>query len=90
MGNGTFNNYVIYFSVIVLVLSLGVKVGIGTFGNYKYCAMGWECFIWLLGFLGLWRRWGWWIGFIFDLGVIVLHWVGNLQNCWGYLICGGG
>jgi hypothetical protein len=46
--------------------------------------MGWKGFVWLLGFLDLWWRWGWWwwwwIGFIFYLGVIVLHWVGNLWN----------
>jgi hypothetical protein len=90
LGNGAFDNYVIYFSVIVATLSFGAKVGIRTSVDYKDCGMSWECFILLLGFLGLWRRWGWWIGFIFDLGVIVLHWVGNLQNCWGYLICGGG
>jgi hypothetical protein len=62
-------------------LSLGVKVGIGISGNHKDCAMGSEGFIWLLGFLGLWQRWRWWIGFIFNLGMIILHWVGNLQNC---------
>jgi hypothetical protein len=83
LGNGTFDSYVIYFSAIVLALSLGVKVGIGTFSNCKDCAMSWESFILLLGFLGLWRRWGWWIGFMFYLGVTVLHWVGNLQNSWG-------
>jgi hypothetical protein len=58
LGNGTFDSYVIYFSTIVLALSLGVKVGIGTFNNCKDCAMSWEGFILLLGFLGLWRRWG--------------------------------
>jgi hypothetical protein len=35
MGNGAFDNYVIYISIIVPVLSLGVKVGIGTSGNSK-------------------------------------------------------
>jgi hypothetical protein len=68
LGNRVFNSYVIYFSVIVLALSLGVKVGIGTVSNCKDCAMGWEGFIGLLGLLGLWQRWGWWIGFIFYLG----------------------
>jgi hypothetical protein len=29
-GNGTFNSYVICFSVVVSVMSLGVKVGIRT------------------------------------------------------------
>jgi hypothetical protein len=58
LGNGAFDSYMIYFSIIVSVLSLGVKVGIETFGNCEDCAMGWEGFIWLLGFLGLWQRWG--------------------------------
>jgi hypothetical protein len=83
LGNVAFDSYVIYFSVIVRALSLGVKVDIGTFGNCKDCAMGWEGFVLLLGLLGLWQRWGCWIGFIFYLGVIVLHWIGNLWNCWG-------
>jgi hypothetical protein len=52
LGNGAFNSYVIYFYVIVLAMSLGVKVGIGTSSNYKDCAMCWEGFIWLQGFLG--------------------------------------
>jgi hypothetical protein len=73
LGNGAFDNYVIYSSIIVLMLSLGVKVRIGTSDNCKDCAMSWEGFVLLLRFLGLWRRWGWWIGFIFYLGVIVLH-----------------
>jgi hypothetical protein len=83
LGNGEFNNYVIYFFVIVSVMLLGVQVGIGTSNNCKDYATGWEGFARLLGFLGLWWRWGWWIGFIFYLGVIVLHWVGDLWNCWG-------
>jgi hypothetical protein len=58
LGNGVFDSYVIYFSVIVPALSLGVKVGIGTSGNCKDCAMGWKGFVWLLGFLDLWWRWG--------------------------------
>jgi hypothetical protein len=68
LGNGAFDNYVIYFSVIVLALSLDVKVGNETSDNCKDCAMSWEGFTLLLGFLGFWRRWGWWIGFIFYLG----------------------
>jgi hypothetical protein len=39
LGNGAFDIYVIYFSVIVLALSLGVKVGIGTSDNCKDCAI---------------------------------------------------
>jgi hypothetical protein len=81
LGNGTFDIYVVYFFVVVLVLSLCVKVGIGTSGDYMDSVTCWEGFIWLLGFLGLWWRRGWWIGFILDSGVIVLHWVDDLQNC---------
>jgi hypothetical protein len=40
LGNGAFDSYVIYFSIIVPVMSLGVKIGIGTFGNCKDCVMG--------------------------------------------------
>jgi hypothetical protein len=70
LGNGAFDNYVIYFSIIVSVLPLGVEVCIGTSGNCKDCVMSWEDFILLLGFLGLWRRLWWWIVFIFDLGLL--------------------
>jgi hypothetical protein len=31
--NGTFNNDVIDLAVIITTLSLGVEIGIGTFGN---------------------------------------------------------
>jgi hypothetical protein len=48
--NGAFNGYVIYFSVI-LAVSFGVEVGVETSGNHKDCAMGWESFALLLGFL---------------------------------------
>jgi hypothetical protein len=56
LGNGTFDNYVIYFSIIVSALPLGVEVCIGTSGNCKDCAMSWKGFVLLLGFLGLWQR----------------------------------
>jgi hypothetical protein len=51
--NGAFDDYVIYFSIIVSTLPLGVEVGIGTSGNCKNCDMSWEGFTLLLGFLGL-------------------------------------
>jgi hypothetical protein len=70
MGNGAFDNYVIYFSIIVSALPFGVKVCIGTSSNCKDCTMSWDGFALFLGFLGFWRRLWWWIGFIFDLGVI--------------------
>jgi hypothetical protein len=81
LGNGAFDSYMIYFSIIVLVLLLCVKVGIGTSDNCTDCARSWYDFILLLGFLSLWWGWRWWIGFIFDLGVVALHWVGDL---WSY------
>jgi hypothetical protein len=83
LGNGVFDRYMIYFSIIVPVLLLGVKIDIGTSGNCKDCVMSWEGFILLLGFLGLWRGWGWWIGFIFYLGVIC-------GGGGGYVFCGAG
>jgi hypothetical protein len=83
LGNGAFDNYMIYFSIIVLALSLGVKVGIGTFGNCKDCAMGLGRLCLAARVLGFVAEVGVvdWLHFLF--GVIVLHWVGNLQNCWG-------
>jgi hypothetical protein len=78
LGDGAFDCYVIYFSIIVSALPLDVKVCIGTTSNCKDCAMLWESFALLLGFLGLRQKLWWWIGFIYDLGVIVLHWVGDL------------
>jgi hypothetical protein len=65
LGDGALDSYVTYFFVIVPSLSLGVKVGNRTSGNCQDCAMSWEGFILLLGFLGLWRMSGWWFGFIF-------------------------
>jgi hypothetical protein len=81
LGNGAFDSYMIYFSVVVSALSLGVKISIGAPGDCKDCVMGWEGFDLLLGFSDLWRRWRRYIGFGFDLGVgVILCWVGVLQN----------
>jgi hypothetical protein len=78
LGNGAFDSYVIYYSVIVLALSLGVKIDIGSPGDCKDCAMSWEGFILLMGFLDLWKRWRRWVGFGFDLGIVVIFgWVGD-------------
>jgi hypothetical protein len=73
---------VIYLSVIVLVLPLGVEISVGTSSNCKDCAMGRESFTLLLRFFILWWRLWWWIGFIFYLRVIVLPWVGDLWSWW--------
>jgi hypothetical protein len=72
LSNKTFDNYMIYFSVIVSTLSLGFKVGIGASSDRKDCTVSWESFF-LLALLDLWWRWGWWIGFVFDLGIVVLR-----------------
>jgi hypothetical protein len=82
LSDGVFDCNMIYFSVVFLALSLGVKVGIRASGDCKDCAVSWEGFGLLLVFLDLWQRW--WDGFGFDLGVdIVLRWVGDFQNYWG-------
>jgi hypothetical protein len=41
LGDGAFDNYKIYFSVIILTLSLDVEIGIGALGDCKDCAMSW-------------------------------------------------
>jgi hypothetical protein len=82
LGDETFDSYMIYFSVIISTLSLGVKIGIGAFDDCKDCAMSRESFILLLGFLDLWRRWKWWVDFGFDLRIgVVLSWISDLRNC---------
>jgi hypothetical protein len=42
LSNWAFDSYLIYFSVVVSVVSLCVKVGVGTSGNYENCVMGGE------------------------------------------------
>jgi hypothetical protein len=61
LGNGAFDGYVIYFSVIVLALSLGVKIGSGAPSDCKDCTISWESFVLLLRFVDLWcqnQYWG--------------------------------
>jgi hypothetical protein len=70
--NWAFNSYVIYFPIIVSMLLLGFDVGIGASSDCEDCAVSWESFILLLGFMDLRWRWGWWIDFGFDLGVVVV------------------
>jgi hypothetical protein len=79
---GAFDDYVIYLSVIVSMLSLGVEISVGTSGNHKDYAMDWESFALLPRFLILWWRLWWWIGFIFYLRVIAWPWVGDLWSWW--------
>jgi hypothetical protein len=100
LGDGAFDSCMLYFSIVISTLSLGVKIDIGASGDCKDCAMSWESFILLSGFLDLWRRWKWWVGFSFDLRVgAILRWVSNLRNYWrvcylwgwvGYVIFGDG
>jgi hypothetical protein len=81
LGEWTFNDDVIDLPVVIMTMSLGIELIIRTSGDCGDCALGGECFILLLGFLDLWRRWRWWLGFDFDLGVgAVLRWVGDLWN----------
>jgi hypothetical protein len=75
LSDGAFDGYMVYFLVVISMLPLGVKIGVGTSGDYEYYTMGGEGIILLLGFLDLWQRWRWWAG-------IVWHWVGDLQSCW--------
>jgi hypothetical protein len=82
LSDGTLDNYVIYFSVVISALPLGIEVGVGISDNCENCKMGGkgDSLLWRL--FDLWWRWGWWIGFGLDLGVgVIWHWVGDLQYC---------
>jgi hypothetical protein len=79
LGNRTFNNDVIDLPVIIVALSLGVKISVGTFDNCEDCAMGGEIVSLLRRFLDLRWRCGQWVSFSFDLRVdVVYHWVCDL------------
>jgi hypothetical protein len=68
LGDGAFDSYIIYFSIIISALLLGVKIGIGAPGDCKDCAVSWERFVLLLRLLDLWW-WRWWVGFGFNLRI---------------------
>jgi hypothetical protein len=73
LSDGAFDNYVVYFSVVISALPISVKICIGTSSNCEVCAMGGEGISLLRGLLDLRRRWWrWWTGFGFDLGVGVI------------------
>jgi hypothetical protein len=72
LSDGAFDSYMIYFSVIISVLSFDVEIGIGAPGDYKDCAVSWENFILLLHLLNLWQRWRWWVRFGFNLRGVLL------------------
>jgi hypothetical protein len=77
--NGTFDDNMINLPIIIMMMSLGVEVGVGTYGNYKDCAVCGESVSLLWRFLDL--RWTWWIGFGFDLrGGGVWHGVCDLWH----------
>jgi hypothetical protein len=57
LSNRAFNNYMIYFSIVIFALSLGIEIGIGTSSNCEDCVMGGEVFGLLQRLLDLWRRW---------------------------------
>jgi hypothetical protein len=72
----------IFFSIVVSALSLGVKVGVGTSGNCEDCAMGGEGIRLLWRLMDLWWRWRWWISFGIDLRIwIIWRWVCDLRYC---------
>jgi hypothetical protein len=77
--NGTFDGDMINLPIIIMMLSLGVDIGIGTSNNCKDCAVCGESVCLLRRFLDL--RWRWWIGFGFDLRVgVVWHGVCDLWH----------
>jgi hypothetical protein len=81
--DGAFDDYMVYFSVVISALPLSVEIGVGIGSDYQDYAMSGEGVILLLGFLDLWWRWQWWVGFGFNLRVsVVWHWVGDLRNYW--------
>jgi hypothetical protein len=55
--NGAFDIYMIDLPVIVSVLSLGIKIDVGTPVNCEDCVVGGESVGLLRRLLDLWRRW---------------------------------
>jgi hypothetical protein len=73
----------VYFPVVIPMLSLAFEVCAGTPGNGEDCPMGWECFVLQLEFLDLRRRWRWRVVFNLNLGIDILLWIGDLGLLWG-------
>jgi hypothetical protein len=69
LSDGAFDSYMIYFSVVISALSLGVKVGVGASGDCEDCAMGGDGIRLLGRLLDLWQRW---ISFGLELRVGVI------------------
>jgi hypothetical protein len=86
----TFDNQMVYFSIVISALSLALKVCVGTPGNCEDYAMGWESFALVLGFQDLRRMWRWQVVFGLDLGLLFC--VGSVicGIVEGYVICGAG
>jgi hypothetical protein len=53
LSDGAFDNYMIYFSIVISTLSFGVEISVRTARNCEDCAMGGEGFRLLRGFLDL-------------------------------------
>jgi hypothetical protein len=83
LGCGAFHSDVVDLPVIVLTLSLGIEIDVGTSGDCHDCAVGGEGIGFLWNLFNLCRRWWRRVGFSFNLvvGVAVLFGV-------GYVICG--
>jgi hypothetical protein len=84
LGDWAFDGYMINLSIVISVLSLGVKIGVGTSSNCEDCAMGREGFRLPRRFLDLWWRWWRWVGLGLDLRIgIIWYWVCDLWHCQG-------
>jgi hypothetical protein len=86
LGDGAFNSYMIDLPLIVSLLPLSIKIGVGTFGYCENCVMGGEGIILLWKLLDLWRRWLQWVGFCIDLRIGIAYVICGTVG--GYVICG--
>jgi hypothetical protein len=73
----TFNGHMIYFPIVIPMLSLAFKVCARIPGDGEDCPMGWEAFVLRLGLLDLPQRWRWWVVFNLNLGLLF---------CFGWVI----
>jgi hypothetical protein len=58
LSDGAFDGHVVYFSVIISGMALGVKISVGTSSDCEDCAVAREGIILLLGFFNLWQGGG--------------------------------
>jgi hypothetical protein len=54
LSDGAFDDYMVYFPIVISVLPLGVKAGVGSSSDCEDCTVSEEGIILLLGFLNLW------------------------------------